>query len=249
MKVRSRRWVLIGGLVVFVVIIAAAVPSIINHVRKPFSATATVAAGTTLRVEAEDADLTLHSGPDPEVHVNATGDYAYTQSPNTMTASTEGSTTTVTGSCKGACTMHLDITLPAGLAVQAHVAVGSITATASTGPLTAQIGTGNIEVSNPASAVDLHTNTGKVVVHDSRSDRLAVTTGTGEVRASFATSPTAVAVTTNIGEVDLNLPNPAAGYYIDAAARTGAQSISIPNDRYAHNTITVKTGTGSINIH
>ncbi|WP_405161482.1 DUF4097 domain-containing protein [Nocardia sp. NBC_01499] len=247
MTIRTRRWVKIGGLVVFVAIIAAAIPSIIDHVRKPFSATATVAAGTTLQVEAEGVELTLHPGPDSAVHVTATGDYAYTTTPNTMTASIEGSTTTVTGGCKSACSLRLDIALPVGLEVQAHVSLGSITATDTTGPLTAHIGTGNIEVTNPASAVELRTDTGKIVVHDSRSDRLTAVTGKGEVRASFAAVPTAAAVTTSVGAVDLNLPK--ADYYIDATARVGALSIAMPNDRYAHNTITVKTGTGSINIH
>ncbi|MEU7145882.1 DUF4097 family beta strand repeat-containing protein [Nocardia sp. NPDC046473] len=249
MTPRTRRWFLVTGLLVFVLVVASGLSLIVDHVlpRKPFSATATVAAGTSLRVAADAADITLRAGTDESVHVTATGDYPYTATPNTMTASTADSVTTVTGGCRSACSLHLDITLPATLTVQAEVKSGSITLADLTGPLTARTQSGSIEVANPASPVELHSGSGQIVVHGSRSNRLIASAASGEVRVGFIAVPTAVTITTAAGHVDLNLPT--AEYYIDATSRSGTSTIDVPNNRYAGNTIKVKTESGGIDIH
>ncbi|MFD6157289.1 DUF4097 family beta strand repeat-containing protein [Nocardia sp. NPDC060256] len=249
MTSRTRRWFLVAGLLVFALVVVNGLSLIVNHVlpRKPFAATATVAAGTSLRVVAEAADITLRAGTDESVHVSATGDYPYPATPNTLTASTADSVTTVTGGCRSACSLHLDITLPATLMVQAQVKSGSITTTDLTGPITARTQSGSIEVTNPASPVELHSGSGQIVVRGSRSNRLIATTASGEVRAGFAAVPTAVTVTTTAGHVDLSLPS--AEYYVDATSRSGTPAIAVPNNRYAGNTIKVTTESGGIDIH
>lgn len=249
MTPRSRRWFLVAGLMVFVLVIGSGISLITEHVlpRKPFSATATTAAGSILQVDAEAADITLRSGTDGSVHVTATGDYPYTATPNTVTASTTGPVTTVTGGCRNACSLHLDITLPASLAVQARAGSGSITAIDLTGPITARTRSGAIEVDNPASPVELHSASGQVVVRGSRSTQLIASTASGGVRAGFVAVPTAVTVTTAAGRVELSVPN--AEYYIEATSRSGTPAIDVPSNRYAGNTIKVRTESGGIDIH
>ncbi|MBF6065948.1 DUF4097 family beta strand repeat protein [Nocardia terpenica] len=249
MTPRGRRWFLFVGLAVFVLVVGSGVSVVVEHVlpRKPFSASATVAAGSLLRVEGQATDIILRSGTDGSVHVTATGDYAYTVAPDTLTAATADSVTTVTGGCRNACSLRLTVTLPAALEVQARTASGRITATGLTGPLTARTLSGSLEVTGAANPVELHTASGRIAVHDSRAARLTATTGSGEIRASFAAAPTTVSATTTAGRVDLTLPK--ADYYIDATSRSGTPVIDVPSNRYAANTITIRTESGGIGIH
>ncbi|WP_405161490.1 hypothetical protein OG203_34895 [Nocardia sp. NBC_01499] len=80
-------------------------------------------------------------------------------------------------------------------------------------------------------------------VHNSRSNQLTATTDSGEVLASFSTAPTTVAA----GHINLTISQ--ADYYIDATSVVGTPTVTIPSNRYAGNTITVKTQTGGIDIH
>ncbi|MGN9759231.1 DUF4097 family beta strand repeat-containing protein [Streptomyces sp. SD31] len=249
MATRKNRWILAVGLVVLVVVagtgawlVTTALPA-----HKKYSSTHTVnaAADTLLRVNTHGG-VTLHAGRDSKVHVTATGDYA--DNPPKVSVSSSEKTTTVTGSCGDDCSLNLEITLPAALAAEVSSDQGQITASDLTGRLALTTDAGAIDLTNPRGPLALHTGSGQIAVTDAKPSAFEARTGQGEVRATFATAPTTVDVTTDQGNVDLALP-PHAGYYIQAQSKNGTPHITVPVDRDAKHTVTVRTDEGGVEIH
>ncbi|MFD3471862.1 DUF4097 family beta strand repeat-containing protein [Streptomyces sp. NPDC058682] len=231
-----------------IVVAGAWLVTIVLPAREDYSSTSTVNAAdsTLLRVDTDGAGVTLRAGNDSSVHVAATGDYTDTRPEVSAVAS--GATTTVSASCAGSCSLRLEITLPAGLATEVSSGAGEITASDLTGRLALNTKAGAINVTNPGGPLVLHSGSGQIVVAGAKSPRFDATTKEGEVRAAFTTAPTTTNVTTDQGGVDLALP-PHAGYYVEANSESATPQISVPVDRNAKNTVTVKTGSGGVDIH
>jgi hypothetical protein len=249
MATRKNRWILAVGLVVLVVVAGAGAWLVTSALpaHKKYTSTHTVSAAssTLLRVDTHGG-VTLHAGHDSQVHVTATGDYA--DNPPKVSVSSSGKTTTVTGSCGDDCSLNLQITLPAALAAEVSSGDGQITASDLSGRLALTTESGAIDLTNPQGPLVLSTADGQVEVKDAKPTAFEAKSEQGEVRATFATAPTTVDVTTDQGGVDLTLP-PHAGYYIQAQSKSGTPHITLPVDRNAKHTVTVRTDEGGVEIH
>ncbi|GAA4074741.1 DUF4097 family beta strand repeat-containing protein [Streptomyces shaanxiensis] len=249
MATRKNRWILAVGLVVLVVVAGTGAWLVTNalpaHKKYSSTHTANAAPDSLLRVDTHGG-VTLHAGHDSKVQVTATGDYA--DNPPKVSVSSSGKTTTVTGSCGDDCSLNLDITLPAALAAEISSGDGQITGSDLTGRLALTTEAGAIDLTGPKGPLVLHTTSGQVDVKDAGPTAFQAKTEQGEVRATFATAPTTVDVTTDQGNVDLTLP-PHAGYYIQAQSESGTPHITLPVDRDAKHTVTVRTDEGGVEIH
>lgn len=251
---RARRWVMTVGLLSLAVLVAVVAWGLITVVlpgHRSFSYTADtgVAAGGGLRVETNNAAVTLAPSPDGQVHITAQG--TYTTTAPTVGHSTAGDTTTITASCASTsvnrCSLDVQVLLPAALAVTADAGDGQFTARDLTGPLNLTTSNGTIQTERTTGALALHTTNGTIDVASARSPRVSATTQNGTVTLGFAAPPTAVQATTTNGVVDIAVP-PAA-YYITTHTTNGGIQTELPSDRYAAHTITATTSNGGIRVH
>jgi hypothetical protein len=208
---------------------------------------ADAADSTRLSVVAGRASIALSPGADSLVHVGASGSYTRT-APEVAVAS-EGGTVTVKATCGDACSLRLHITVPANLAADVTATSGEINTSGLGGPLNLRSDTGTIVVAGSAGALVLHDDVGSVTVTDSRSRQVAITNGQGSVHADFAAPPSGVEVTTGDGSVDVVMPR-GTDYSVDAHSRGSAlPRISLPVDPSSAHAVTVRTGSGAIQIH
>jgi hypothetical protein len=164
--------------------------------------------------------------------VAVTEQIQFSARPPTMTRTLAGKTLTLGYQCsdESMCSASYDIQVPRGVAVRVSSGVGEIRLATLAGTVTAKSGTGLI------SAAGLTSRTA------------SFTTNLGEINAVFATAPTTVHVTTNLGAINLRVPG-TVSYDVNApAGELGSAIITIPQSSSSRHVIDVICNMGSLLI-
>ncbi|MFE5591942.1 DUF4097 family beta strand repeat-containing protein [Streptomyces sp. NPDC056549] len=205
------------------------------------------AGASQVTVQAAGLGVTLSQNGSSQVTVAISGSYTGHVPQVSLTRS--GSDITVTAGCSNACSEHLQITVPAGLAAQVSTGDAGIQAKSLTGRLDLTTGLGGVEVHQSSGPVTVRSTYGAVTLADSSAPNAEVITTGGAVSASFTAAPASLKVTTGYGGVDLKVPHDAT-YHVDAQSSHWAPSVSLPNTATdAPHSVAVKTTSGSITIH
>jgi hypothetical protein len=164
--------------------------------------------------------------------VSVTEQVQFSARPPAMTRTLAGKTLTLGYRCpdESMCSASYDIQVPRGVAVRVSSGVGEIRLSSLAGTVTAKSGTGLI------SAAGLTSRTA------------SFTTNLGEINAVFATAPTTVHATTNLGSINLRVPG-TVSYDVNAPpGELGSAIITIPQSSSSRHVIDAVCNMGSLLI-
>ncbi|WP_371497597.1 DUF4097 domain-containing protein [Kitasatospora sp. NBC_00374] len=180
-----------------------------------------------LVIEGSTGDIKVTGGGDA---VRVTEQQMYTKrAPETMHALADGTLTLRYRCPDGKCGVGYEVQVPAGTEVRVRSSTGGVRLAGLTAGVDAESGTGSISAERLGSA------TARLV------------TETGDVGATFTTSPSNVQARTDTGSVSVHVPR-GEEYAVTAATDTGSVSVSLPRRDSASRSIAAKTGTGDVTL-
>jgi hypothetical protein len=156
---------------------------------------------------------------------------SYSKTPPVARHGLSGTTLTLSYTCPSEviCGLSYTVQVPRGVVLRVSTGAGEITLTSLSGPVTATANAGFI------TAVDL------------RSATATLKSNAGGIVASFATAPTALQASTNLGPVTLTVPGTAA-YKIGTHTLVGTSTITVRKSATSTHAITASSDVGSISI-
>lgn len=164
--------------------------------------------------------------------------------------------------CGRHCSVSFDILAPEGVAVRGENGSGDASFTR-TGPVDYTVGSGSIELIDPAgevraetgsgditvtgasAAVTLRTGSGSISGRGLAGGQVRTETGSGDVELAFR-EPTSVQADTGSGNVRLTVP--AGSYQIRTSSDSGEADVGVTHDPAAKLVIAVHTGSGDISV-
>lgn len=164
--------------------------------------------------------------------VSVTEQIQFSARPPAMTRTLAGKTLTLGYQCpdESMCSASYDIQVPRGVAVRVSSGVGEIRLSSLAGTVTAKSGTGLV------GAAGLTSRTA------------SFTTNLGEINAVFATAPTTVHATTNLGAINLRVPG-TVSYDVNAPpGELGSAIITVPQSSSSRHVIDAICNMGSLLI-
>ena len=239
-------------LLLIIVIVVALVIVFGSFRGASISENADVVAGTSVSVDVPNATVTFTPSSDNQVHVSMTG--TYSGSKPTLTATTSGRQTQITGGCPNGwffsrCDVTLAIAIPAALDLDFEGTNGRITATGLTGELDLSTTNGSIQTTGTRGDLSLHTSNGSIRAGDIGSADVEATTTNGAIELDFARPPADVEARTTNGAVTVRVPVDGVTYAIDAATVNGnVNTDTVPSDTASRRTITLETTNGAVTV-
>lgn len=152
-----------------------------------------------------------------------------------QTAMTQtGDTLSITSACPFTpgpeCRGIVKVVAPAGLAVDITT------------------GDGALHLENLAGPITLDTGDGAVAASHLRAADVSAVTGDGNVHLVFSKPPTTVTVTSNDGDIHVELPGTGDAYRVEAKTGDGTQSVEVPTDPAANRRVDVSTQDGTARV-
>lgn len=107
---------------------------------------------------------------------------------------------------------------------------------------------GEIEVTGVDGDIRAETSAGEVDLAELRSERVVARTSTGQVRAEFTVPPRDVEARTDIGAVDVEVPDDGTAYAVDASVEIGEPTVEVPVDSSAERRIVATASIGDVTV-
>lgn len=226
----------IGLLVAGAVLVTGTVSVVGRGFRQSRAETATFAvAPRAVVVDTGTGRLSVEAAPaGAPLTVRRTDHWSF-GAPATQQSLTDG-TLTLTGGCAGGldgldlagCRIDYHLTVPDGVALELTTETGSVDVLGVDGRLSAS------------------TDTGAVRLTGLRSSTVRARSGTGSVFAAFARPPDNVRATSEMGSVEVVLPDDRTAYAVSANTSTGSTSVTVPTDPRSRRTVDAEADTGSV---
>jgi len=145
------------------------------------------------------------------------------------------------------CEIDLEVLAPAGADLELGTGSGNVDAAHIEGDVDVDTGSGNVDLADVAGALRVDTGSGNIDAHQLASSSVYAHAGSGNVFASFASPPDAVAVETGSGNVRLRLPEER--YCVDTDLGSGDVRVTgIIDDPDADRWISIDTGSGNVDV-
>jgi DUF4097 and DUF4098 domain-containing protein YvlB len=181
---------------------------------------------SALTVNAGAGDVTVRTGGQPgTVEVTRKG-----RSSASLAAlgpsDWQGSTLTL--DCGDVCTLDYEIRVPAGVNV------------------TAETGSGDIELDGALGAVDVRAGSGDVGANVA-ARTMATRTGSGDIDLQLGNAPSQLTANSGSGDVAIQVPD-GQSYVLNTHTGSGDIDIAIPQTNGADHSVQVQTGSGDISI-
>jgi DUF4097 and DUF4098 domain-containing protein YvlB len=206
-----------------------------------------------VRVKTSDGNVRIRTGVNQRgATVTSTNHSSFRTAQHTETLT--GDVLEVSSACRGglfvadACSVDLEITVAPGTIVNASTTTGSISVTATHGPVTARSSTGDVQVSQAKGAVVLTTSVGDVTGELLDSAQVRSHSQTGDIRLSFTTAPQQIRANTDIGDIRILVPDDTSAYRVRADVSLGDRHIDVPTDPASPRTADLSTNTGDIRM-
>ena len=182
---------------------------------------------SALAIDAGGGDVTVRAGGPPGTVEVTRKTRSATDLADLALTGWPGSTLTL--NCATGCDIDYEIRVPAGVAV------------------TAQTGSGDVELEGNLGLVSLQTGSGDVEADITTTRDLTTRTGSGDLELRFGSVPDLISVESGSGDVDLEVPN-GQRYDVDSQSGSGDTDIVVQRQDGADQRIQVKTGSGDITI-
>lgn len=137
----------------------------------------------------------------------------------------------LTGDCawySSTCQVSFQVTVPAGLSIEATTSAGDITVHGATG------------------RVQLSTSAGDVAATGLRSESVSARSSAGDVELAFDAPPTSVTVRSSAGDVDVDVPPADGGYRVKVSTSAGDQHVDVPVDPRSSRVVDATTSAGDV---
>ncbi len=145
------------------------------------------------------------------------------------------------------CEIDLEISAPAGADLELDTGSGNVDAAHVVGAVDVDTGSGNVDLAEVAGDLRVETGSGNIDAHRLTSSSVYAHVGSGDVFASFAVPPDAVAVETGSGNVRLRLPEER--YRVDTDHGSGNVHVTgVIDDPDGDRWIAIDTGSGNIDV-
>jgi len=203
-----------------------------------------------VRVGTDSGDIFVTSAPDlPGIEVQATIHGSRTEIERRVVDGVLELEQTC-ASWIGVCRVDWFVAVPRreGLAFELSAGSGNIEADEVFGELSAEVGSGNVTITEGTSPrVNLASGSGNVAVRQGNIGRLVGHTGSGNIGVDLVAPTAWVELDTGSGNVDVGLP--AGAYVLDLDTGSGNISTSgVVSYRNAGQTVLISTGSGNIDL-
>jgi DUF4097 and DUF4098 domain-containing protein YvlB len=159
----------------------------------------------------------------------------------------------VTSECRGglmivadSCRVNFEITVAPGTAVNVVTAVGDASVSGINGAVNVDTDTGDIRVHRTTGPVRLSTDTGDITADQINGGTVVTDTDTGDIRLSFRAAPDRTTITSDTGDLRLQVPKDGTLYRVLTDPTVGDTTIDLPTSSDSHRTIKLSTDTGDI---
>ena len=258
-RAEGRAW-RVGGQAAAVVTVLAVCAAVLAVLTRPGSAVrdASVsyplgAGAIVVTAASAGTDIVLEPGGAGRVSVASHLVFAY-GSPPGAGVGWDGHTLRLDLRCAGhtplratPCHARYTVRVPPGTQVAANTATGDVTASGLAGGLRLASGAGDITVTGVRGPLWANTTNGDIAARALRSPDAELTTGAGDVSASFAAAPTRLVASSHSGDISLTLP-PTTTYRVEAETSTGDRDVTIPQAPGAAHLVIANTDLGDLDI-
>ena len=163
----------------------------------------------------------------------------------------EGDRLIVDAECRGPgmwCRVQLDVSVPAGVTVDASAGGGSVRADGLDAGLRLRSSGGGITVVGSGPALDLSSSGGSVNVEAAKASEVKVRSSGGSVRVRSAVVPDSVDARSSGGSVTVELPDGPTAYRVDATSSGGSTRTQVRTDPTSARRITANSSGGSVTV-
>jgi hypothetical protein len=149
------------------------------------------------------------------------------------------------------CSTVLALRVPAGVAVETNVRVGTIRVNDIQGELGLSTSSGNLEITNAPGRIRARSETGDITATGLSCAQADVKTYAGDVSLQFAVAPELVKAATVMGNVEVAVPHAAVGadrYQVRAQVTDANRHVSVPDDPAAGRQLVASTSMGEVYV-
>ncbi len=207
--------------------------------------------GTSLRIDANSADIELRSGDGQSIEVHRTGgaDGLFSDGPQESYRDGELELRSDCGPISfGHCDAKYVVVVPRGLEVRIEAGSGDLRADGLTGTIELKTSSGDIDVSGTSGAVVLEASSGDIKAEGLRADNASAHASSGDIELGFAMAPSTVTVETSSGDVDITLPEGSGAYNVETEASSGDEDVKVSTDTASARTIHAKASSGDVSV-
>ena len=158
----------------------------------------------------------------------------------------------VDAECRGPigvwCRVSLDVSVPAGVSVDASGGGGSVRADGLDGSVRLRSSGGGITVVGGGPDLDLSSSGGSVNVEAARAATVKVRSSGGSVRVRSAVVPDTIDARSSGGSVTVELPDGPTAYRVDASSSGGSTRTQVRTDPASVRRITANSSGGSVTV-
>ncbi|BCY08716.1 DUF4097 family beta strand repeat-containing protein [Actinoplanes sp. L3-i22] len=201
-------------------------------------------------LDLSNGDVTFLAATDHRILVKRTLTWAYDKPVTNDRGSADA--VTLSASCGDhlrlpGCRIHYEVTVPAGVTINATVRSGAIASRGNNGTKTFQTTSGDIDVRDGQGDLSAQATSGAVVALRLDAPNATVTAKSGNVRLSFSTAPDSVRASTTSGDLSISVP-PADAYRVQGSTLSGSRSIDVTQDAAAPRSITADARSGDTRV-
>ncbi|WP_329398629.1 hypothetical protein [Streptomyces melanogenes] len=207
----------------------------------------------TVQVDSGSAELTVVPGAEGEVRIQERLSWSL-RKPK-VAKEWDGDTLKLRPECDGTfaltslgCSVQLDLTVPAGVALKVNSGSGTVRVSGLTGPVDVDGGSGSVKLYGVRGPIDASVGSGSFSGAAIASTEAEVHSGSGHAELEFVTPPRRVTASTGSGSVDLRVPV-GSHYRVEGAKGSGTRDIedSLP-DPASDRLIKVSSGSGTATL-
>ena len=204
--------------------------------------------GTHFALFAGGGGVTVTQSPDAQVHVTARVRYGF-GSPN-MAESVDSAGLHIDSHCAwyaDACSIDLDVSVPAAVALDVETGGGDLRVTGLTAETRLVSGGGDVTATDMSGRLTLMSGGGDVRGVRLSSAQVSAESSGGNVDVRFAAPPTSVDAHSSGGDVTVHVPL-GQSYRIEASTGGGDVHVTVPRDDLSVRVLTARSSGGDVTV-
>jgi DUF4097 and DUF4098 domain-containing protein YvlB len=206
--------------------------------------------GSSLVIDSGSTDVAIHSGDVSQITVTRKTKRAVFGSKPTDKYQ-DGTLELGDGGCgflSFNCQTDYVIVVPKTLKVTAESGSGDLQVSDLPGGAGLKSSSGDIEVHRIGSELRLESSSGDLAGHDLTAGTVTTKSSSGSVELDFGSAPTAVQVKTSSGDVRIRLPSGAEAYKVETDTSSGDDSTTVKTDPVSDRSIKADTSSGDVTV-
>jgi hypothetical protein len=197
-----------------------------------------------------DGDVDVKAGPDGQITVDTHTVWSF--APPKVTETLHGNQLSIEAACSGIsigdCSTSVNVTVPAGAAVEVDSSDSNVTVNGISGPLDLQSSDGDVTVAGDTGPLHLSSSDGNVQGTDLSSSAVTASSDDGSISLTFATAPRTITGSSSNGNIAVRLPRGPASYLVSASSDNGTRSVDVHTDSTSSRHVSVDSNNGDVSV-